>query len=113
MGIKIEKKDDGSVEWTQLTLIHSILKDLKLEGGGFKNQPKVKTIPAGSRVVLTDQSDLKDQNPDDFDYRHVLKHLVNSALLFYEKSRKLKEKLNKETRVRFQFGYGILLRDVK
>jgi hypothetical protein len=43
LGIKIERKQDGTLEWTQPTHIHSILKDLRLEGEGLKNQPKVRT----------------------------------------------------------------------
>jgi hypothetical protein len=80
LGIKIEKKEDGSLEWTQPTLIPLILKDLKLEGEGLKNQPKDRTIPASSTVVLTDHNDLKDHNPDDFDYMHVI-----GKLLYLEK----------------------------
>jgi hypothetical protein len=32
LGIKIERKPDGTLEWTQPTLTQSILKDLKLDG---------------------------------------------------------------------------------
>jgi hypothetical protein len=31
LGIKIERKSDGTLEWTQPTLTQSILKDLKLD----------------------------------------------------------------------------------
>jgi hypothetical protein len=33
LGIKVERKPDGTLEWTQSTLTQSILKDLKLERG--------------------------------------------------------------------------------
>ncbi len=59
LGIKIERKVDGTLEWTQPTLIHSILKDLRLEAEGLKNQPKIRTIPASSTVALTDHQDKK------------------------------------------------------
>jgi hypothetical protein len=70
LGIKIERKEDGTLEWTQPMLIHLILKHLKLDGERFKNQPKVRTIPASSTVVLTDHKDSKNNNPNEFDYRH-------------------------------------------
>jgi hypothetical protein len=81
LGIKIGRKEDGTLEWTQLTLIHSILKDLKLEGENLKNQPNVRAIPASSTVVLTDDKDSQDHDPKDFDYRHVI-----GKLLYLEKS---------------------------
>jgi hypothetical protein len=58
LGIKIERKEDGTLVWTQPTLIQSIPRDLKLEGNNLKNQPKVRTIPANSTVALTDHKDL-------------------------------------------------------
>ena len=36
LGIKIERKSDGTLEWTQPTLTQSILKDLKLDGEEIK-----------------------------------------------------------------------------
>ncbi len=51
LGIKIQRKEVGTLEWTQQTLIHSILKYLKLEGENFKSQAKIRTIPARSTVV--------------------------------------------------------------
>ena len=45
LGIKIERKPDGTLEWTQPTLIQSILKDLKLDGEeikGRQNKPNIK-----------------------------------------------------------------------
>jgi hypothetical protein len=49
LGIKIERKSDGTLEWTQPTLTHSILKDLKLDGEevkGRQNKPNVRAVPA-------------------------------------------------------------------
>jgi len=40
LGIKIERRKDGTLEWTKPILIHSILRDLRVEGVGLKNQPK-------------------------------------------------------------------------
>ncbi len=77
----IERKTDGTLEWTQPTLIHSILKDLRLEAEGLKNQPKIRTIPASSTVALTDHQDSPDHNSNEFDYRQVI-----GKLLYLEKS---------------------------
>jgi hypothetical protein len=44
LGIKIERKPDGTFEWTQPTLTLSILKDLKLDGEeikGRQNKPNI------------------------------------------------------------------------
>ncbi len=38
LGIKIERKSDGTLEWTQPTLTQSILKDLKLDGEEIKGR---------------------------------------------------------------------------
>jgi hypothetical protein len=38
LGIKIERKPDGTLEWTQPTLTQSILKDLKLDGEKIKGR---------------------------------------------------------------------------
>jgi hypothetical protein len=49
LGIKIERKPDGTLEWTQPTLTQSILKDLKLDGEeikGKQNKPNIKSVPA-------------------------------------------------------------------
>jgi hypothetical protein len=85
LGIKIETKDDGTMIWTQPTLIHSILTDLKLIGEDVKtkgkNQPNPKTTPANSTVVLTDHKESPDHNKEEFDYRHVI-----GKLLYLEKS---------------------------
>ncbi len=53
LGIKIEKKPDGTLEWTQPTLTQSILKDLKLDGEeikGRQNKPNIKSVPANTSV---------------------------------------------------------------
>jgi len=76
LGIKIERKEDGTLEWTQPTLIQLILKDLKLDGEGFQNQPKVRTIPARSTLILTDHKDSKDHDLNEFDYRHVIGKII-------------------------------------
>jgi hypothetical protein len=84
LGIKIERKPDGTIEWTQPTLTQSILKDLKLDGEeikGRQNKPKVKPIPANTSVPLTDHKDSPDHDPKDFEYRHVI-----GKLLYLEKS---------------------------
>jgi hypothetical protein len=79
LGIKIERKEVETMIWTQPNLIHSILRELKLEG--LKNKPKERTIPASSTVVLTDHRDSEDHNPKDFDYRQLI-----GKLLYLEKS---------------------------
>jgi len=84
LGIKIERKSDGTLEWTQPTLTQSILKDLKLDGEeikGKQNKPNVRAVPALTTVPLTDHKDLTDHNQKDFDYRHVI-----GKLLYLEKS---------------------------
>jgi len=84
LGIKIERKPDGTLEWTQPTLIQSILKDLKLDGEeikGRQNKPNIKPIPAHTSVPLTDHRDSPDHNPKDFEYRQVI-----GKLLYLEKS---------------------------
>jgi len=84
LGIKIERKPDGTLEWTQPTLTQSILKDLKLDGEeikGRQNKPNVKTVPANTTFLLTDHKDSADHNQKDVDYRHVI-----GKLLYLEKS---------------------------
>jgi hypothetical protein len=44
------------------------------------NQPKIRTIPASSTVVLTDHQDSADHNPKEFYYRQVI-----GKLLYLEK----------------------------
>jgi hypothetical protein len=83
LGIKIERTPDGTLEWTQPTLIQSILKDLKLDGEeikGRQSKPNIKAIPAYTSVPLTDHRDSPDHNPKDFEYRQVI-----GKLLYLEK----------------------------
>jgi hypothetical protein len=84
LGIKIERKSDGTLEWTQLTLTQSILKDLKLDGEeikGRQNKPNIKAVPANTSVPLTDHKDSPDHDPKEFNYRKVI-----GKLLYLEKS---------------------------
>jgi hypothetical protein len=70
LGIKIERKSDGTLEWTQPTLTQSILKDLKLDGQeikGKQNKPNVNAVPANTTVPLTDHKDSADHNQKEFD----------------------------------------------
>jgi hypothetical protein len=79
LGIKIEKKPDGTLEWTQPTLTQSILKDLKLDGEeikGRQNKPNIKSVPANTSVPLTDHRESPNHNPKDFEYRHVIGKLL-------------------------------------
>ena len=72
LGINIERKSDGTLEWTQPTLTQSILKDLKLDGEedikGRQNKPNVRAVPALTTVPLTDHKGSMDHNQKDFDY---------------------------------------------
>jgi len=84
LGINIERKPDGTLEWTQPTLTQSILKDLKLDGEeikGKQNKPNVKAVPANTTVPLTDHKHSAGHNQKEFDYRHVI-----GKLLYLEKS---------------------------
>jgi hypothetical protein len=72
LGIKIERKQDGKLEWIQSTLIHSILQDLRLEGEGLKKQPKVRTILASSTMALINHQGSHDHNPKEFGCRQVI-----------------------------------------
>jgi hypothetical protein len=87
LGIKIERKPDGTFEWTQPTLTQSILKDLKLDGEEIKgirqNKPNIKPVPENISVPLKDHKESSDHNPKDFDYRHVM-----GNLLYLEKSKR-------------------------
>jgi hypothetical protein len=81
LGIKIEKKADDTLEWTQPTLNNSILEDLKLEGKEIdkkQNKPNIKSVPAktNTSVPLTDHKDSPNHDPKDFDYRHVIGKLL-------------------------------------
>jgi hypothetical protein len=60
LGIKIERKADDTLEWTQPTLTYSILEDLKLVGKEIdkkQNKPNIKSVPANTHVPLTDHID--------------------------------------------------------
>jgi hypothetical protein len=60
LGIKIDRKPVGTLEWTQPTLIQSILKHLKLDGENIKgrqNKPNIKPVLAHTSVPLTDHRD--------------------------------------------------------
>jgi hypothetical protein len=84
LGIKIERKPDGTLEWTQPTLTQSILKDLILDGEeikGKQNKPNIKSVPASTSEPLTDHRESPDHYPKDFEYRHVI-----GQLLYLEKS---------------------------
>jgi hypothetical protein len=50
--MKIEKHQEGSMEWTQPTLIKAILKDFRLIGHNKKNMATARTIPENSTVTL-------------------------------------------------------------
>jgi hypothetical protein len=82
LGIKIERKPDGTLEWTQPTLTQSILKDLKLDGEeikGRQNKPNVKAVPANTSVPLTNHKGSPDHDQKDFEYRHVIGKLLYLA----------------------------------
>jgi hypothetical protein len=84
LGIKIVRKPDRTLEWTQPILTQSILKDLKLDGEDIKgkqNKPNIKSVPANTSVPLTDHRESSDQNPKDFEFRHVI-----GKQLYLEKS---------------------------
>jgi hypothetical protein len=84
LGIKIERKPDGTLEWTQPTLTQSILKDLKIDGEeikGRQNKPNIKAVPALTTVPLTDHKDSADHDQKDFVHRYVI-----GKLLYLEKS---------------------------
>jgi hypothetical protein len=81
LGIKIERKPDGTLEWTQPALTQSILKDLKLDGEEIKGKPIIKPVPANTSVPLTDHRESPHHNSKDFEYRHVI-----GKLLYLEKS---------------------------
>jgi hypothetical protein len=53
LGIKIIRNPDGTMEWSQPTLIESILKDLGLVDVKTKNQPTTRSTPSLTTVVLT------------------------------------------------------------
>jgi hypothetical protein len=80
LGIKIERKSDGTLEWTQPTSTQY----LKLDGEeikGRQNKPNFRAVPAITTAPLTDHKDSVDHNQKDFDNRHVI-----GKLLYLEKS---------------------------
>jgi hypothetical protein len=81
LGIKIEKHQDGTLEWTQPNLITSVLKDLGLVDRNTKDQPKGKGTPANSTVILTSHEEDTDHDENKFNYRQVI-----GKLLYLEKS---------------------------
>jgi len=81
LGMKIVRHQDGRMEWTQPTLIKSILKDLGLIGHNSKNTTTTRTTPALSTVTLTGHEEDKDHDNNKFNYRQVI-----GKLLYLEKS---------------------------
>jgi hypothetical protein len=82
LGIKIIRNKDGTMEWSQPTLIQSILKELGLMDVQGKNQPTTRTTPSLTTVILTSHED--EPNHDEtksFNYRQVI-----GKLLYLEKS---------------------------
>jgi hypothetical protein len=79
LGIKIERKPDGTLEWSQPTLTQSILNNLKLDGEDIKgrqNKPNIKAVPANTTVPLTDHRDSPNHDQKEFDYRQVIGKLL-------------------------------------
>ena len=81
LGVHIERKEDGTLEMTQPTLILSILKDVGLWENGGKNKATSRTTPAYSTTILTIDQEGEDFNDKDFNYRQVI-----GKLLYLEKS---------------------------
>ena len=81
LGVHIERKEDGTLEMTQPTLILSILKDVSLWENGGKNKATSRTTPAYSTTILTSDKEGEDFNNKDFNYRQVI-----GKLLYLEKS---------------------------
>jgi hypothetical protein len=82
LGIKIIRSKDGTMEWSQPTLIQSILKDLGLMDVKGKNQPTTRTTPSLTTVILTSHEDEPDHDESkSFNYRQVI-----GKLLYLEKS---------------------------
>ena len=55
-------KKDGTMEWSQPTLIESILKNLGLMDVKTKNQPTTRTTPSLTTVILTSHEGEPDHN---------------------------------------------------
>ena len=82
LGIKIERKDDGTMIWTQPNLIKSVISDLGLvQKKGSKNIPTGRTTPACSTVKITNFEKDHDHDDKKFNYRQVI-----GKLLYLEKS---------------------------
>jgi len=81
LGIKIERHKDGTLEWTQPTLIKSILHDLGLNKEEAKNLPNSKSTPANHTTILTSHEEDIDHDEKKFSYRQVI-----GKLLYLEKS---------------------------
>ena len=70
------------MEWSQPTLIESILKDLGLVDVKTKNQPTTRTTPSLTTVILTSHEGEPDHDETkSFNYRQVI-----GKLLYLEKS---------------------------
>jgi len=82
LGIKIERKENGTMEWSQPTLTRAILKDLGLVDVKSSNMPTTRTTPSLSTVVLTSHDEEPDHDESkSFNYRQVI-----GKLLYLEKS---------------------------
>jgi hypothetical protein len=79
--MKIERHQDGSMEWSQPTLTKSILKDLGLIEHNSKNMTTSRTTPANSTVILTSHEEDTDHDNSKFNYRQVI-----GKLLYLEKT---------------------------
>jgi hypothetical protein len=82
LGIKIVRNSDGTMEWSQPTLINSILKDLGLVDVKTSNHPTTRTTPSLTTVILTSHDE--EPNHDEsksFNYRQVI-----GKLLYLKKS---------------------------
>jgi hypothetical protein len=77
LGIKIEKKPDGTLDSVNLER-----PQVRWRGNqGETNKPNIKSLPANTSVPLTDHKELSAHNPNDFEYRHVI-----GKLLYLDKS---------------------------
>ncbi len=82
LGIKIIRKPDGIMEWSQPKLTESILKDLGLVDVKTKNQPTTRNTPSLTTVVLRNHEGEPDHDESkSFNYRQVI-----GKLLYLEKS---------------------------
>jgi hypothetical protein len=81
LGMKIVRHKDGSMEWTQPTLIKSTLKDLGLIEQKSLNAPTSRTTPANSTVTLTSHEGEAAHDDKKFNYRQVI-----GKMLYLEKS---------------------------